>query len=331
MLYNLLLRGIKYFICLNMLTLMIAPDTQSAKIVDRIVAVVNDDIISLRELNQAVKPYSDKIKVLNYSSEKKQEMLFKVREDFLDQLINRKLTSQKIKRSKISVSEKEIDLALERIKKTSLLTDEELRKALSQEGLSMDEYRENLKEQLLRTRLVNLEVRSKIIITEEDINSYYKKNYDKYKGERKYHLRNIVMRIPRFAGDADKKKVFERMEELLEQLDEGESFADLARAHSEALVAASEGGDLGMFKIETLSPQLQDAIKELQPGEYTSILETDQGYQIFFIQNILETPVKLLKEVLPEIQEQLFNKIINEKYRTWLEELRKKSHIKIIR
>ena len=162
-----------------MLTLTIAPDTQSAKIVDRIVAVVNDDIISLRELNQAIKPYSDKIKRLNYSSEKKQEMLFKVREDFLDQLINRKLTDQKIKRSKISVREKEIDLALERIKKTSLLTDEELRKALSQEGLSMEEYRESLKEQLLRTRLVNLEVRSKIIITEEDINSYYKKNYDK--------------------------------------------------------------------------------------------------------------------------------------------------------
>lgn len=314
-----------------MLTLTIAPDTQSAKIVDRIVAVVNDDIISLRELNQAIKPYSDKIKRLNYSSEKKKEMLFKVREDFLDQLINRKLTDQEIKRSKISVREKEIDLALERIKKTGLLTDEELRKALSQEGLSMEEYRESLKEQLLRTRLVNLEVRSKIIITEEDINSYYKKNYDKYKGERKYHLRNIVMRIPRLAGDADKKRIFERMEELIEQLDEDESFADLARAHSEASVAASEGGDLGLFKIETLSPQLQDAIKGLQPGEYTSILETDQGYQIFFIQNILETPGKSLKEVLPEIQEKLFNKTINEKYRTWLEELRKKSHIKIIR
>jgi peptidyl-prolyl cis-trans isomerase SurA len=287
--------------------------------------------LRLRELNQAIKPYSDKINGLNYSSEKKKEMLFKVREDFLDQLINRKLTDQEIKRSKISVSEKEIDLALERIKTTSLLTDEELRKVLSREGLTIEKYRENLKEQLLRTKLVNLKVRSKIIITEEEINAYYKKNYGKYKGERKYHLRNIVMRIPRFASDADKKKIVERMEKVIERLEEGESFADLARAHSEAPVAASEGGDLGLFKMETLSPQLQDAIKGLQPGEYTSILETDQGYQIFYIQNILETSGKSLEEVLPEIQEKLFNKIINEKYRAWLEELRKKSHIKVIR
>ena len=83
---------------------------------DRVVAVVNDDIIPLFELNQAVKPYVDRIEALGYSLEKKRKMLFKVREDILNQLIDKKLTDQEIKRSKITVSEKEVDSAIERFK-----------------------------------------------------------------------------------------------------------------------------------------------------------------------------------------------------------------------
>ena len=88
--FKLFITIFNYFICLNILPLTVLPEALCAKIVDRIVAVVNDDIISLSELNQGIKPYLDKIKGLNYSSEKKREMFFKVRENFLDQLINKK-------------------------------------------------------------------------------------------------------------------------------------------------------------------------------------------------------------------------------------------------
>ena len=328
---DLLIVSMKYTFFVYMLALMIPIKGYSAKIVDRIVAVVNDDIIPLSELNQATKPYSEKIMSLNYTQEKEREMLFKVRDDILNELINRKLTDQEIKRAKINITEKEIDLNLERIKENSFLTDEELRKALSQQGLSMEEYREKLKDQLLRTKLVNIKIRSKIVITEEDIKSYYEKHYNQYKGEEKYHLHNIIMRIPPFATEADKQKVRERMEVVLEKLNDGESFEMLARTYSEAPMAAAKGGNLGLFRIQDISPQLQDAIKGLQAGDHTPIMGTDQGYQIFYVQNIVGTPEKSLKEVTPEIQEKLFNEIINERYRTWLEELRTKSHIRIIK
>jgi len=316
---------------LAVLAVLIAAEAHGAKVVDRIVAVVNDDIIALSELNHLLEPFSEKIKAFNYSPEKEQEMLFKVREDILEQLINRKLTVQETKRAKITVTDQEVDLALEQVKMNSRMTDEMLREALKQQGVSYDEYRENVKEQLLRTKLVNLMVRSKIVITEDEIKSYYQKHYDKYKGEKQYHLRNILMRIPRFASDADKEKIRKRMEEIAERLADDESFTDLARTYSEVPGAAAEGGDLGLFKIESLSPQLRGAIKSLQPGDYTPVLETDQGYQIFYIQNIVTTPDKPLEQVAPEIQQTLFNEVINDKYRAWLEKLREKSHIRIIR
>ena len=89
-------------------------NAKSAEIVDRIVAVVNDDVITLTELNNSLKPYMEKIRSLGYPSEKEKELLFKVREDMLDRLINEKIEDQEIKRSKVEISEEQIDKTIER-------------------------------------------------------------------------------------------------------------------------------------------------------------------------------------------------------------------------
>ncbi len=148
-------------------------DVQSAEVVDRIVAVVNDDIILLSELDESFKPYADRIVALSYSVDEERQALFNVREEILNQLIDQKLTDQQIKRSKITVSSGEIDNAIERLKEANFFTDEELREMLSAEGLTLEEYRNRIKDQILRAKLVNFEVKSKIVITKEDIESYY--------------------------------------------------------------------------------------------------------------------------------------------------------------
>ncbi len=303
---------------------------EGAEVVDRIVAVVNDDIISLFELNQSLKPYTEKIRALGYTSEKERKMLFKVREDILNQLIDQKLTDQEIKRFRIAISEKEIDSAIERIKEVNFYTDEELKEALAREGLTIEKYRKRMKEQMLRTKLVNLEIKSKIVITKEDIKSYYESHADEYGGENKYHLRNIIMKVFSAANEAEKLAVYKKMESILAKLKDGESFEAMAAAYSESSLA-SEGGDLGLFGLDDLSPQLQEAIRGLNAGEFTSVLDTDQGYQIFFVQDIIKTQGRSLEEVSPEIEEKLFNEIVDEKFRSWLEGLRKRSCIKIVK
>ena len=304
-------------------------NAKSAEIVDRIVAVVNDDVITLTELNNSLKPYMEKIRSLGYPSEKEKELLFKVREDMLDRLIDEKIEDQEIKRSKVEISEEQIDKTIERVKQTNYLTDEQLRAALAKDGLNMEAYREKIKGELLRERLVNLKVKSKIVITKEDIKAYYEKHIKEYGGKQKYHLRNIIMQVPLFSSSEKKLEIKAKMDEILEKLKAGESFKALAAKYSES-PAASDGGNLGNFEFDSLSPQLQKAIEKIKPGEFTPVLDTDQGYQIFFLEEISSAQGKTLEEVTPEIQGKLYNESIDKKYHAWIADLRKQSVIKII-
>ena len=324
-----LLRYIIFALLFCTFSFTLASRAESAEIVDRIVAVVNDDIITLFELNLSFKPYADKIRERGYPLEEESKVLFKTREDILNQLIEQKITDQEIKRFKLSIGEKEIDQTIERIKEANYYTDEDLRAVLAKDGLTMEEYRKQVKEQILRKRLVNLKVTSKIVITEEDIKSYYQTHKDKYGGENKYHLRNIIMKVSSLADEKEKLEVKARMDEVYAKLKDGQSFETMAMNYSESL--ASEGGDLGLFGLSELSLQLQKEIKGMKAGEFTPVLYTDQGYQILFVQEVVDTSGKPLEEVSPEIERILFDDIVDKNFQSWLEDLRKQSHIKIIK
>jgi peptidyl-prolyl cis-trans isomerase SurA len=300
---------------------------ESAEVVDRIVAIVNNDIIALSELNTVLTPYTAKIQSMRYPLEKQRQMLYKVREELLNKLIDQTLTDQEVKRLKVSVSEREIDSSIERVKEASYYTDEDLREALNNDGFSMDEYREKVKEQILRAKLVNIAIKSKVIITTKDIKKYYDQHPEIYGGNKKYHLWNILIPTPSFTGKSGMSEIKKEMNGIYKKLNAGEAFTTLAKTRSDG--SKAKGRDLGLFRISALAPQLQDAIKELKPGEYTSVLETDQGYQIFFVQEIKNADQKALKDVAAEIESKLFNSIVEEKYNSWLKDLRKTSHIKI--
>ena len=325
-----LIRCAIYFTIFCGLCLSSTNKIESAEIVDRIVAVVNDDIITLFDLNHLLKPYVEKIEQANYSADTAQEMLYKVRENALNRLIEKKLTDQEIKRTKMTISEKEIDDRIEQIKKTNFYTDEGLRKELEKDGLSMEEYRQQIKDQILRIKLINYEVKSKIVITTEDIKSYYENHQSKYAGKEKYHLRNIIMKVPPFADNDDKLEIKSKMDAVLARLNAGESFETLAMIYSESSLAA-EGGDLGLFDLDSLSPQLKAAINGMQAGEFTPVIDTDLGYQIFLVQDVVKTQGKSLEDASSEIEKILFTEVINKKFETWVDDLRKQAHIKIIR
>jgi len=305
-------------------------DVQSAEVVDRIVAVVNDDIILLSELDESFKPYADRIMALGYSLDEERRTLFNIREEILNQLIDQKLTDQQIKRSKITVSDDEIDKAIERLKEANLFTDEELREMLKAEGLTMEEYRKRIKDQILRAKLVNFEIKSKIVITKEDIESYYKSHSDKYSKIKEYRLSNIIMQVPSFASEEEKLGVLEKMEMVLTELKAGKPFDMIAESYSESSYVSDDGG-LGLFKLKELSPRIQEAIKDMKAGEFTPVLDTDQGYQIFYIQEIVDAPGKSLEEASPEIEDILYKEIVDKKFSSWIDELRKRSYIKTIK
>ena len=193
----------------------------------------------------------------------------------------------------------------------------------------MEQYRDSLKEQVLRTRLVNYQVKSKIVITEEEIQAYYDSHPELYGGKISYQLRNILMRPPEYATNAEKQAVAEQMKEIRSRIEAGESFADLASQFSQS-PAAEDGGLLGEFEKGALSPQIQAALKGLDPGQTTAVLDTDQGFQLFYVEAIVQGEGKPLASVREEIHQKLFAEVVDKKFLTWLEDLRSQSHIKRI-
>jgi peptidyl-prolyl cis-trans isomerase SurA len=303
----------------------LASTQTQAEVVDRIVAVVNDDIILLSELDDAVNPYYQKIAAAGYTEEQARRMRFKAREEVLAQLVDETLTAQEIKRLGLTVSSAEIDSMVERIKEVNYLTDEELRAALLREGTTLAEYREELKSQLLRTKLVNIEVKSKIVVTEADIKAYYEAHEERYAGEPEFHLRNIMLTI---ADAQSAPAVRRRMEGIVAEIEAGLPFAEAARRYSES-VLAQDGGDLGNISLSTLSEEIRSALDGLAAGDFTDILVTDQGLQLFYVESLLPAAGRSLAEASAEIEDTLFKQIVDEKFNTWLEQLRSQAHIKM--
>jgi peptidyl-prolyl cis-trans isomerase SurA len=301
----------------------------ATEVLDRIVAVVNEDIILLSELNARMAPYAQRIHEQGFDQDKEREMLYKVREETLNRLVDEKLTDQEIKRNDIQVEDAQIDSTIERIKAANYFTDEDLRRFLDQEKMTMEQYRSQIREQILRTRLVNYEVKSKIVITEEDIKAYYDSHPEIYGGKRRYHLRNILMRVPEFSTTTEKQAARERIDAVRARIEAGESFAVLASSVSQG-PAAANGGDIGEFETSSLSPQIQSALEGLSQGQTTAVLDTDLGFQLFYVEAINRTDDKPLESVREEIHQKLYKEVVDKKFLSWLEALRSQSHIKII-
>ena len=301
-----------------------APATASAEIVDRIVAIVNDDIITLSELNRAVRPYEDKLDDSGYSQEKKKALMYKLRQDMLTRLVDQKITDQEVKKLGMTVSDEEVDQAIERLKGSRMMTQEDLEAALEKEGLTYNAYREKLREEILRPRLINHSVKSKVIITDEDIKAYYDAHPELYAGERKIYLRNILIAEGIPGADV---LLQEKKDEVTGALGAGAPFAQVAARYSQA-PNGPDGGDLGLFSLSTLSPEIRQAVKGLAAGAHSAFIKTDSGYQMFYVESVEAASQIPLETVSSEISRKLYSEIAEQKFNTWIESLREKSHVK---
>ncbi len=302
---------------------------QETEVVDRVVAVVNNEIITLYDLNRAFTPYANNIKALKYPPEKERQTLFQVRQDILNELINSLLADQQVKRDRITVSEKEINETIERIKESRQFTEEQLRQGLASQGMTIEEYRKEIEEQILRTKLVNREVKAKIVITTEDIKEYYENHREKYAGEKKYYLWNMFIKVPSVSDDSERNNARNQLEAVLVKLKQGQPFEALIDELKNSS-SAVEGADLGLYRLEELSEQLRQVVKKMKAGEFSAVLDTNFGYQILYVQKIEESPTKPLEAVKSEIEELLYTEFVDNKYQEWLEQMRARSHIRIV-
>lgn len=288
----------------------------SAEVIDKIVAIVNSDIITLVELNNESAPYLQRIEKGNYTTDQKKQMVKDVHEKVLNSLIDRSLTNQEVKRYNIRVEDSEIDSVIEKFKSSRSISHEDLEQMLAQDGLTFADYRGKIEQNILQSKLINHAVKSKVVITESEIKEYYDSHAKEYAGVKKHHLRNIL--------NSDE----ERIEEIYKKLKKNAQFTTLAEKYSTA-PNASDGGDLGVFDISNFSEEIKSQISGLQKGQFTKVISTSQGFQIFFVEDVVLEGNMTLEQAHDEIHDRLYRVQAEKKFKTWLESLKKRAHIEL--
>jgi len=308
-----------------------------AEVLDRVVAVVNGDVITLTEVNEAAKPLYKRLSERIAPAELGQAMQ-QARETVVNGLIDNKLLEQKAAEKKITISDEEVEVALSRLLERNTTTQAQFQAQLAEMGITPAQYKENLKGQIMRSRVLTMEVQSKIIIPEERIIDHFDQHYtSRMRGGGAYLLQiGIVWKVT--PGDSDvsrrlaQEEARKKAEKLRDMAVQGQDFKDLARKNSD-LPSAADGGDLGAFKTEEMAPYMQEAVRGLKPGEISKVVLTPAGYQFFKLlssqegQIVAKASYETVKE---EIREQLFEQEMKERYEQWMKKVRDQAYIKVL-
>lgn len=319
------------------LTLILILATISpADVVDRVVAIVNNDVITLSEVNQEGKALLQRV-AENVSPSDLSEALKTTRQKIIEQLIEKKIMLQEAEKASISVSDEEADMAYQRIRERSRLTPEQFQKQLAAAGMNEAQYKENLKTQVLSSKLVNQEIRSKVIIPEDKIIDYYDTHYTERVGEGGYYLLQIGISWDENAPEGSttpstRETAKQKAEVIRDSAVQGEDFRDLAEKHS-SLPSSVDGGDIGVFKGDDMSPEMLETISRTKPGEISTIIETSSGFQFFKVLSSQEGQIVTkvsYDSVKDEIHEILYQQEMEARYLEWLKEMKSRAYIKVL-
>jgi peptidyl-prolyl cis-trans isomerase SurA len=306
-----------------------SPDGQkkTKNVTNAVVAIVNDEIITLYDVNRESQP------AINAAEKKgalNDEARSQLRRLALDHLIEKKLTEQKIRELNIKVSEEEIRQAIDDVRKqNNIPTQEALVAALAGQGLSFDQYRAQLQEQIEKLKLVSVEVRAKVQVGETEMRDYYAANLAKYTEEESYRARHIFFKTGEKATPEEIQRSKATALAVLADARGGKDFAELAKKFSEDPAARKDGGDLGSFKKGDMQPELEKTILSLKPGEVSDLVSTPIGFHIIKLEARIPGTVKPFESVKSDIEEIIYRKKSEERFSQWAKDLRGKASVEI--
>jgi peptidyl-prolyl cis-trans isomerase SurA len=299
----------------------------AAETCNRVVAIVNDNVITLYELNRKIKEVTGLTPV--DLKQRSQDTFLNTRRQVLDLLIDEKISQGKIKELGIAVTQKQVERAVERVKENNSWTHEDLVYKLETEGLTYEQYVAKMKDNLERVELINYEVKSKIIIREEKIQQYYDKHIDEFSSGGSVHLASIFLVSKDPGNEQEKEELVERGKYILDELRKGKDFGALAVEYSQGPMAG-EGGDLGVFKTNQLESEIRQILQGLPIGGFSKLIVRPNGLQIIKLIDRQGGKRKTLNDVRDAIYDILYQAEVNKTYNSWIKTLRENSYTKII-
>jgi len=302
----------------------------AAAVADRIVAVVNGEVITLSELHRAFAPYAAHIEA-NYKGPDKEAFLKQNQAAFLQRMIDQMLIEQEAKKPGAgiaAVKDEEVMAVVKDMLAKNRLTMQAYLKKLAEEGNTLESSKQEIRGQMLRMRLLRREVQSRILVTDEEIGEYYDKHREDYEGREAVHIRQIFLPVPEGADSGARDRVRAEANQLRERILKGERFEVMAARYSRG-PAAAEGGDIGFVERGIMMPEVEKTAFSLPVGEVSEVLETEAGFLLLVVVDKKGAGLKPLPVVRDEIKAKIEDEKVNKKYDEWMVEHRKKSFIDI--
>lgn len=291
-----------------------------AELVNKILATVDGEPVTTYQL----KRYSqDSIRGRQLSVSVDQSAL-------LEALITDKLIQKEVSEKGVIVRDQDIDRYIEAIKQRNNLDDEKLKTALAGQGLTLESYRTQIREEIERDQLVGREIRGKVSVTPEEVQRYYEAHLTEYSTPEKVQVAHIVFRL---APDAPADKVAAttaKAQDVYQRIKKGADFAEMAKQYSED-PSGQNGGDLGWFKPGELLDSLEKAAARLKVGEVSEPVRSKVGLHLLKVEAREGAAHQNLNELSEQIKQQLYNAALEERFQKWLtEDLRKRHHVVLL-
>ncbi len=299
----------------------------NAIVIDRIVAVVNKEIITLSDVQEVA---GDELRGLQgkFEGEELDGEMEAAQRRYLDQLIIRSLQLQRAQELNMEVTERDIELAVEDVKQENNLTQSTLETLLAREGITFDAYRQRITEEIMIRRVINFEVQARIEVSSEEIEDYYQANAADFLPPEQLRASHILVVAPQNGDGVEALEAEARAEVLLERAKSGEDFAELARLHSED-ASGAPGGDLGLIRRGEILPDIEAVLFSLQQGEIGPLVRTSAGYHIIKLTEKTSQEAPPFEQVSDRIRNHVYTEKLNVRYERWLEELKKKAYIEV--
>ncbi|MCA2976678.1 MAG: peptidylprolyl isomerase [Myxococcaceae bacterium] len=295
--------------------------TARAELVDRVAAVVNADIIALSEVEARAAPELARLRN-ELDPSRRGEQRATILKRVLDGLIGEKLMDAQVRELNIEVSDAEVDLGIDDVKRQNNVEGAQFEQLLAQEGYTLPAFRAFMKKHLSKLKLVNLKVRSKVKVTDEDLKAEYAKLSRDETQDFEVRARHVLVQVQAKATPEQVEQARLKAVQLMAEAKKpGVDFAALAKAKSEG-PSAADGGDLGFFKRGVMVAEFDRVAFGLPPGGISEPVRTKFGWHVIKVEERRSSPPKPFDEVRDALRDRLTRAQLEKYTDQYVQELR---------
>ncbi len=299
-----------------------APLLAETAVVERILAVVNDEIITEQDLQLMMAPVVAQMKTM-YTGPELAEKLKIARRDFLNKIIEDKMILSEAKRRQVIVKDIEVDEMMTEIR-NKFPSREIFQSSLEEQGLTEKKLWNRFYEQLMTQKLVAYEVKSKVSVSPGEVSAYYKNHPEQFAQGDRVRVQQILIRV----GGRTNEDAKAFAESLVAEIKGGKSFEEVAKTYSEGS-EAKEGGEMGWIERGQLLGEIDEKVFALSEGEITAPIQSTLGYHIFKVVERQKFSLKPFPEVRDKIIEIIFRDKLRQRLEAWIQNLKKHAYISI--